>query len=143
MNRQVITKCCTSTIFLACLLCMALLSPVPADAINHRVKVTNLTNYECGVTVLYGVFNKQKSHVFPASNNGALYTFEFGLKCPVGLNVVCLDRNKFPAKGFNTLVICADGRDSSNAQNCFFSCKSSQWHIWKDNQGNPRLDKVD
>ncbi len=109
----------------------------PAEAINHKTKITNTTSLGCSATLAYGLKNLlgeryEKEHQFSWYQPNASFTFETGAKCPAGLRIWCQGR---------LVERCINGRDVEGAAKCAGSCWSSDWFIRDDGKGGAKLTK--
>lgn len=128
-------------LILSLILIVVLLGIAPFGfAIDHKVKVTNQTDYAfCGVTVYYGSILSQdwvesKYMRLDPGQSGSIST---GAKCPRFITGGCSD-GWYTSYDFGR---CTLGPEATTWTSCTLTCWGSDWFLRKNANGSVRLDK--
>jgi len=108
---------------------------VTAGLINHKVKVVNTTDEDCGVFLYYGSNPIENKWLRITAHQSG--TFETGSKCPRFLNVGCAYPTSYTEDKCHRCTLGNDGW----IDDCTATCWSSDWYIRKKSSGGVELTK--
>ncbi len=109
--------------------------PATGGIINHKVKVVNTTDEDCGVFLYYGSAPIENKWLRILAHQSG--TFETGSKCPRFLNVGCAYPTSYKEDQCHRCTLGNDGW----IDDCTATCWSSDWYIRKKSGGGVELTK--